>query len=225
MSSAAVHEVRRPGAGVPTGAALRAALGDLYRQSWRFFVLNAALAACVVPVVIAGFWVPLAWVLLLGAGPLAAALQHCAVVAATTEELRLREALVGLRLHWRRGLVLGSTCAATTGLGVYAIAFYGSRGALVLAVLAVYLLLALLVFQLVLWPLAVVERDRPLRLVLEDALRALLARPLQALGLTTALVAINLLGVALAVVPFLTLTVAYSSLAAARFAISPEAED
>jgi hypothetical protein len=224
MSSAALHEVRRPTAGVPAGAALRAALGDLYRQSWRFFVLNAALAACVVPVVIAGFWVPLVWVLLLAVGPLGAALQHCAVVASTTEELRLREALVGLRLHWRRGLVLGAVSAAATALGVYAIAFYGSQGALVLAVLAVYVLLALLVFQLVLWPLAVAERDRPLRLVLEDALRALLARPLQALGLTMALVVVNLLGVALAVIPFLTLTVAYSSLAAARFTIPPEGD-
>jgi hypothetical protein len=222
MSSAALQEVRRPVAGLPAGAALRAALGDLYRQSWRFFVLNAALAACVVPVVVAGFWAPLAWVLLLGVGPLAAALQHCAVVAVTTEELRLREALVGLRLHRRRGLVLGAVSAATSALGVYAIAFYGSRGTLVLAVLAVYLLLALLVYQLVLWPLAVVEPDRPLRLVVEDTLRALLARPLQALGLTTALVVVNLLGVALAVVPFLTLTIAYSTLAAARFAIPPE---
>jgi hypothetical protein len=105
---------------------------------------------------------------------------------------------------------------------VYAIAFYGNRGSLVLAVLAVYLLLALVVFQLVLWPLAVFDR-RPLRLVLEEALRTLLSRPLQALVLTLALALVNLVGVALAVVPFLTLTVAYSSLAAARFALPVEA--
>jgi hypothetical protein len=74
----------------------------------------------------------------------------------------------------------------------------------------------------VLWPLAVAEPERPLRLVLEDTLRTVLARPLQALGLTLALVLVNVLGLALAVVPFLTLTVAYSFLAAARFALPEE---
>jgi hypothetical protein len=213
----ALEGVRR--AGLPPGAALRAALRDLYAQSWRFFLLNAALSACLVPLAVAGFWVPPVWLLLLAGGPLAAALVHCAVVAATTGELRLREALVGLRLHWRRGLSLGAACAGTTALGVYAIAFYGgSRGTLVLAVLAVYLLLALLVFQLVLWPLAVVDR-RPLRLVVEEALRTVLSRPLQSLVLTFALAVVNLAGVVLAVVPFLTLTIAYSFLAAARFVL------
>ena len=89
--------------------------------------------------------------------------------------------------------------------------------------LAVYLLLALLVFQLVLWPLAVSD-PRPLRIVVEEALRTMLSRPLQALALTLALVLVNLIGVALAIVPFLTLTVAYSCLAAAHFALPPEAE-
>jgi hypothetical protein len=211
-------------AGLPPGAALRAALRDLYAQSWRFFLLNAALSACLVPLAVAGFWAPPLWLLLLAGGPLAAALMHCAVVVATTGELRLREALVGLRLHWRRGLALGAAFAATTALGVYAIAFYGSRGTLVLAVLAVYLLLALLVYQLVLWPLAVFD-PRPLRLVLEDALRTTLSRPLQTLVLTVALALVNLVGVVLAVAPFLTLTIAYSFLAAARFVLPPEASD
>ena len=219
MSTHALEAVRA--AGLSPGAALRAALRDLYAQSWRFFLLNAALSACLVPLAVAGFWAPPVWLLLIAGGPLAAALMHCAVVVAITEELRLREALAGLRLHWRRGLVLGAASAVATGLGVYAIAFYGNRGSLLLAVLAVYLLLALVVFQLVLWPLAVFDR-RPLRLVLEEALRTLLARPLQALVLTLALAVVNLVGVALAVVPFLTLTIAYSFLAAAHFTLPPE---
>jgi hypothetical protein len=214
-------EAARP-AGLTPGAALRAALRDLYAQSWRFFLLNAALSACLVPVAVSGLWATAAWLLLLAGGPLAAALVHCAVVTATTGELRLRDALAGLRLHWRRGLVLGAVLSGATALGAYAVAFYGGRGVLLLAALAVYLLVALLAFQLVLWPLALAAPDRGLRLVLEDALRALLARPLQTLVLTLALALVNLLGVALAIVPFLTLTIAYSCLAAVRFALPVE---
>jgi hypothetical protein len=217
-------EAARP-AGLPPGAALRAALRDLYAQSWRFFLLNAALSACLVPLAVAGFWAPAAWLLLLADGPLAAALVHCAVVTATTGEFRLGDALTGLRLHWRRGLVLGAALSGGSALGAYAVAFYGGRGVLVLAALAVYLLVAVLAFQLVLWPLAVAAPDRPLRLVLEDALRTLLARPLQALVLTVALALVNLLGVALAIVPFLTLTIAYSCLAAVHFALPMEEGD
>lgn len=223
MSAHALEAVRA--AGLTPGAALRAAFGDLYAQSWRFFLLNAALSACLVPVAVAGLWAPAAWLLLLAAGPLAAALVHCAVVTATTGELRLGDALEGLRLHRRRGLLLGAVFSGATALGAYAVAFYGGRGVLLLAALAVYLLVVLLAFQLVLWPVAVATPDRPLRLVLEDALRTLLARPLQALVLTLALVFVNLVGLALAIVPFLTLTIAYSCLAAVRFALPVEDGD
>jgi hypothetical protein len=223
MTTHALEGVRP--AGLPPGAALRAALRDLYAHSWRFFLLNAALSACLAPLVVAGFWAPPAWLLLVPGGALAAALVHCAVVTATTGELHLGDALTGLRLHWRRGLVLGAIFSAASVLGVYAIVFYGSRGVLLLAALAVYLLLALLAFQLVLWPLAVASPGRPLRLVLQDALKTVLARPLQALVLTLALALVNVLGITLAVVPFLTLTIAYSCLAAAHFALPAEASD
>jgi hypothetical protein len=203
------------------GAALRAALGDLYRQSWRFFLLNAALSAFVVPIAVAGLWVPLAWLALAAAGPLAAALMHCAVVAAVTDELRLRDALVGLRLHWRRGLVLGCALAGAAVAGGYAVSFYAHRGILVLAVLALYLLLVLAAFQLVLWPLAVFEFAAPIGSVFRDALRTLLQRPLQTSVLALALLAVNVAGLAAAVMPFLTLTIAYSCLAAARFVLPP----
>ncbi len=212
-----------------TGAALRAAFGDLYRQSWRLFLLNAALSAFVVPVAIAGLWAPPVWALLVLAGPLALSLMHCAVVVTRTEELRLAEALTGLRLHWRRGLALGALLAGGTLLGVHAISFYAGRGALVLAVVGVYLLLAFALFQIVLWPLAVFEARRPARQVAADAVRALLARPVQALALGAALTVVNLIGLAAAVLPFLTLTIAYSFLAAAHFALpptpTPEAHD
>jgi cytochrome c oxidase assembly factor CtaG len=128
-------------------------------------------------------------------------------------------------VHWRRGLVLGAVLSGGSALGAYAVAFYGGRGVLLLAALAVYLLVVLLAFQLVLWPLAVASPGRPLRLVLRDALKTVLARPLQALVLTLVLALVNVLGIALAVVPFLTLTIAYSCLAAAHFALPAETSD
>ena len=59
------------------------------------------------------------------AGPLAAALVHCAVTLVRTENLVLADAWAGLRLHWRRGLVLGARARAVVALGVLAIRFYG----------------------------------------------------------------------------------------------------
>jgi hypothetical protein len=208
-----------------SGAALRAAFSDLYHQSWRLFCLNAALSAFVVPIALGGLWVPAVWALLVLAGPLATALVHCAIVVTRTDELRLGEAIVGLRLHWRRGLALGAVLAAGTLLGVHAISFYAGRGALVLAVLGVYLFLAFGAFQLFLWPLAVAETGRPARQVVAAAGRALLARPVQALALAAALAVVNLVGLAAAVLPFLTLTIAYSALAVARFALPPSSTE
>jgi hypothetical protein len=202
-------------------AALGAAFADLYHQSWRLFVLNACLSAFVVPIMIAGLWVPPVWILLVAAGPLAAALMHCAVVVTVTGELRIHDALTGLRLHWRRGLVLGAFLAAGGLAGVYAISFYAAKGALVLAVLGVYLLVVFGLFQLVLWPLAVFELGFPIRHVAAEAGRTLLTRPVQSVILGLALIVVNAAGLAAAVMPFLTITIAYSFLAAARFALPP----
>jgi hypothetical protein len=52
-----------------------------------------------------------------------------------------------------------------------------------------------------------------------DALSDFLARPLTAFGFALALVVVNALGIAAGVMPFLTLTIAYSFLAAAHFAL------
>lgn len=203
------------------GGALWAALRDLYGQSWRLFLLNAALGAFLLTVVVAGLWWPAVWGLVLLAGPLAMALMHCAVEVAQTEDLRLRSALDGLRLHWRRGLALGAGGLLVGAAGLVAVTAYG-RGSLLtwpLALLAAYVLALFGVYQLLLWPLAVFERARPLRPVARDALVALLRRPAQAVLLFVALLVVNLAGVAAALLPFLTLTVAYSFLAAAHFAL------
>jgi hypothetical protein len=207
--------------GMSPRAALGAAFGDLYRQSWRLFVLNACLSAVVVPIVVAGLWVPPIWILLVAAGPLALALMHCAVVVTRTDELRLHDALDGLRLHWRRGLVLGAFLALGGVAGVYAISSYAARGALVLAVLGVYLLVVFGIFQLVLWPLAVDERNVPIKRVAAEAGRTLLTRPMQSIVFGLALLVVNAVGLAAAVMPFLTITIAYSFLAAARFTLPP----
>jgi hypothetical protein len=201
------------------GAALRVAFSDFYRQSWRLFVLNAALSVVVVSLLVAVAYAPPALVLLVLVGPLVAALMHCAVTLAQTEDLRLRDALTGLRLHWRRGLVLWLLAVVVGAAGSTAVVFYGRSGAWPLALLALYLLAVFGVLQLALWPLAVFERDRDLLGVLADAGRSLLGRPLPFLALAAVLALVNLLGAAAALAPLLTLTVAYSFLAAAHFTL------
>jgi hypothetical protein len=201
--------------------ALRVALGDFYRQSWRLFVLNAALSLFVLALVIAGAYVPMALVLLVLAGPLAAALMHCTVTLAQTEDLRLAEALTGLRLHWRRGLVLWVLAVIVVAAGAAALVVYARAGAWgwAPAMLTLYVLVAFGLLQLPLWPLAVFERERRLTDVARDAVRALIRRPagFATLGLVLAL--LNLLGAAAALAPLLTLTIAYSALAAAHYTL------
>ncbi len=211
------------------GMALKLALFDFYRQSWRLLVLNTTLSGLVLLIVVVGLAVPVALVLLLLVGPLSAALMHCAVVLARTDELTLGEALTGLRLHWLRGLVLAAVPAATGAVGGVAIAYYGGAGpwAWPLAVVVVYIVALLAVFQLALWPLAIHERGRPLRSVARWAVLEVLRRPVAYFGLGLALLLVNVLATAAALVPFLTLTISYSFLAAAHFALprSPLRED
>ena len=204
---------------------LRRALGvaatDLYHQAWRLLVLNTLLAAGVLVIVLASIAVHGAFLLAVLIGPALAAVMHCAVTLAQTEELRLAEALRGLRRHWRRGLALGLALALAVGLGAFAIPFYARAGtwAWPLAALCVYLLLMFALFQLALWPLAVFEADRPLRSVVRDAAFSVARRPLGFVGLGVALLFVNVAGVAAAILPFLTLTIAYSFLVSAHFAL------
>jgi hypothetical protein len=202
------------------GDALLAALADTYHQSWRLVLLNTALSAVLLPLVVAALWAPLALVpALVLAGPLLAALMHCAVTLAQTEDLRLRDGLEGLRLHWRRGLALGLAAALVVAAGAVALVTYGRAGTWVAAAVVLYLLVAFGAFQLALWPLAVATRTEPLRAVAVGSARTALRRPLQAVLLVLALAAVNLLGAVAALMPLLTLTVAYSCVAAAHFAL------
>jgi len=201
--------------------ALGVAAADLYHQSWRLVVLNVLLGAVLVGVVLASLAVQPAIVLVILVGPAAAAVMHCAVTLAQTEELRLSEALVGLRRHWRRGLVLGTIVALAAVLGAIAVPFYSGAGvwAWPLAALSIYVLLVFSLFQLALWPLAVFEPGRPFRGVVRDALLAVGRRPVGFVGLALALLVVNVVGVAAAILPFLTLTIAYSFLVSAHFAL------
>jgi hypothetical protein len=203
------------------GASLRSATRDFYEQSWRLLVLNTVLTAFVLAVVGIGLWFAPVLVLLVLVGPFAAGLMHCAVTLAQTDELRLRDAVTGLRLHWRRGLVLGVVALAVVAAAAFAVPFYAGIGGWwwVLALVALYVAGIFGVVQLLLWPLAVFELDRPLIEVVRDSIAGLLRRPAAGSALALVLLAINVVGLAAGLVPFLTLTVAYSFLAAAHFAL------
>ena len=206
------------------GRALRGAVRDFYDQSWRLVILNSLLGLGILVVVATALYAPLAVLLAVLLGPPAAALMHCAITLVREGDFRLRDAVEGLRLHWRRGFALGGLGGAAIVLTFTAMRTYGGAGAVgwPLAVLALYVALLFAIFQLPLWPLAVLERDEPLRQVLRDAALSLLGRPGAWTGLAVALFVVNLLGIAAAVLPFLTMTIAYSFLAAARFALPPE---
>ena len=122
-----------------------------------------------------------------------------------TEELRLATAVEGVRLHWLRGLQLGALAGVVVLAGLVAVRSYGSSGALTwpLAFVAAYLLAFFLVFQLLLWPLAVAERERPLPTPARGRGLALVRRPGASIGLALALLLINALGAAAAVLPLL----------------------
>jgi hypothetical protein len=201
--------------------ALGVAAGDLYHQAWRLVALNTLLGAALVAVVFASLAARSAILLAILVGPMIAAVMHCAVTLAQTEDLRLGELIVGLRRHWRRGIVLGLALTLAAGLGAVVVPFYARAGtwAWPLAAASLYLLLVFGVFQLALWPLAVAEAGRPLRAVARDAALVLARRPLGFLGLAFALLLVNAVGVAAAILPFLTLTIAYSFLVSAHFAL------
>jgi hypothetical protein len=204
---------------------LRTALGvaaaDLYHQSWRLVVLNVLLGLVILLIVLASIASPLALLLVVLVGPAALTVMHCAVTLAQTEQLRLGEAITGLRRHWRRGLALGVLVTAAVVLGAVAVPFYASMGrwAWPLAALSIYAVLVFFVVQLALWPLAVFESGRPLRQLAREAGLNVLRRPLGFAGLAFALLLVNVLGVAAAILPFLSLTIAYSFLVSAHYAL------
>ena len=215
--NAAISAMRAPG----VGEVLRRAVRDFYEESWRLVILNSLLSAYVVFVLALAAFVPIAFVLLLGAGWLAAALVSAAVIVVETGSLTFLDVAESVRRCWRRGLVLAAVLAVAVVATVVAFRFYGEAGTLAwpFAVVVLYFAAIFLVYQLLLWPLAVRDYDRPLGVVAAEAGITLVRRPVAALGLAFALLAVNLAGVALAVLPLLTMTIAYSALAAARFVL------
>jgi hypothetical protein len=202
-------------------SALRAAAAETYRCSWRLLVVNTAVSGLFVAVVIVVSSIPLASLLApLLAGPIVAALVHCTITLIREEEFNLGDALEGLRLYWRRGLVLGGLFGLGLFFGVLAVAFYGSaeHRLLPLAFVAIYALALFCLFMLVVWPLAIADPDARLSTVLLSALRLLVQRPRRFLALGAILLFVNMLG-ALAVLPLLTLTIAYSFLVAAHLVL------
>lgn len=203
------------------GGSLRRALRDFYANSWRLVVLNLALGALLLGIALGALWFTPTLLLLLLVGPLAAALMHCAVTIVQTEGVTFGDALAGVRLHWRRGLVLGIGSLGAVALAGLAVPFYAERGGWgwPLALAALYVAVVFGVVQMLLWPLAIFEFDRPLTDVARESCLGLLRRPAAGFALAFALLVINIAGLVAGVIPFLTLTVAYSFLAAAHFAL------
>jgi hypothetical protein len=205
------------------GTALRLAGRDLFQNSWRLVPVNAALGAVLVTVGISAFAVHALLVLAVLAGPVAITLVHCSVTLVRTGNLALADAVEGVRAHWRRGLQLGAASTALVVLGAIAIRFYTrSSAGWALALLTVYLLVLLGIYVAVLATLVVADPERPLRLAAREAAASGARRPGATLLLGLALLLVNLLGVAAAVMPFLTLTVAYSFVAVAHFVLPKE---
>jgi hypothetical protein len=202
------------------GTALRLAGRDLFDNSWRLVPVNAALGVVLVGVGLLTVAVHAALVLAVLAGPLAAALLHCAVTLVRTGNVALADAWEGLRLHWRRGLQLGAATTALVVLAALAVRVY-ARMALgwPLAFLTVYIVVLLGIFVVVVATFAVAEPDKPLRLAAREAAAVGAERPGATLLLGLSLLLVNLAGVAAAVMPFLTVTVAYSFVAVAHFAL------
>jgi hypothetical protein len=205
---------------VRAGEALRLAGRDLFANSWRLVPVNAALGLVLAVGVAATLATPVAAVSLVLAGPLAAALFHCAVTLARTESLTLGDAASGLRRHWRRGLGLAAIGLAIAIPGTEAVRVYLRSPLLVpLAFFILYLLSLLGIYGLILWTLAIADPERPLSDVARRAAVLAARRPGGTLGLGMTLLLVNLAGLAAGVMPFLTVTLAFTFVAAARFVI------
>jgi hypothetical protein len=141
-----------------------------------------------------------------------------------TGNLFFADAWEGLRLHWRRGLGLEALGVALVLFGVVAWRFYGGASLWPLAFLTLYLVVLLGIYALVLWTLAIAEPERRLGTVAREAAGFVAARPGATLLLGLVLLLVNVAGIAAAVMPFLTLTLAYTFLATAHFVLPPPEE-
>jgi hypothetical protein len=206
--------------------ALGLAVVDLYRNSWRLVPINAALGAVLVFSVVAAVAVHALLVLAVLAGPLVAALAHCSVTLVRTGNLALADAWEGVRLHWRRGLGLGAAGVALGVVAALAVHFYTrSSVGWPFAFLTLYLVVLLGIYAAVLTTVVVADPRLSWRAAARSAATLAARRPGATLLLGLALLLVNLAGVAAAVMPFLTLTVAYSFVAVAHFVLPAEAQE
>ena len=205
------------------GFALRYAIRDLFHNSWRLAPVNAALGATLVAVGIAAYAVHAALVFAVLAGPIAAALIHCAVVLVRTENVTLADAREGLQMHWRRGLQLGAAGLGLVVLAAFAVRFYTRLGfGWPFVFLTLYIVLGLGLYLAMVATVAIADPERPLRLAARDAAGVGARRPGATLLLGLSLLLINAGGVVAGVMPFLTVTVAYSFLVVAHFTLPKE---
>lgn len=206
--------------------ALGLAFADLYRNSWRLVPVNAALGAVLVVSAIAAIAIHALLVLAVLAGPLVTALAHCSVTVVRTGNLAVADAWEGLRLHWRRGLALGAAGVALGVVAALAVHFYArSSFGWPFAFFTLYLVVLLGIYAAVLTTVAVAEPELRLRIAARKAAALAAERPGATVLLGLALLLVNVAGVAAAVMPFLTLTVAYSFVAVAHFVLPAEARE
>ena len=212
MIAAAVGRTVLPG----IGEVLRRAARDFYEESWRLVALNTLLSAYVLAVLAARLVRP-GWrsSCSLGAGPLAAALVSAAVIVVESGSLTFVETTRGRPpLLARAGSCSAQRSRSESSRRSWRSASTGAPGTLA-------------------WPLAVLVlylggdlRPLPARALAArgPGLRAPAARgrrrggrrsrapPRRAVaGLGLALLVVNALGVVAAVLPFLTMTIAYSA--------------
>jgi hypothetical protein len=206
--------------------ALGLAVADLYRNSWRLVPVNAALGVVLVFSAVAAVAVHALLVLAVLAGPLVVALAHCSVTLVRTGNLALADACEGLRLHWRRGLALGAAGVALGVLAVLAVRFY-ARSSLgwPFAFLALYLVVLLGIYAVVLTMVVVAEPAESWGVAARSAAALVAQRPGATVLFGFALLLVNLAGFAAAVMPFLTITIAYSFVAVAHFVLPAEARE
>ena len=206
----------RGGEGMTARRALRRAAADFYRQSWRLALLNAVLATTVLAVAAAAIAVPsrrCSWFWSARSPP-----ASCTAPSRSWNgQLRLVDAVVGFRRCWRRGAALAAIVGAAALAGAVAVRAYADAGtwAWPLAALVLYLLAIFGVLQLWLGRLPSPSASAPSQ-ASSSTRRRDGARPFASLGLAAVLSAVNVGGFVAAVLPLLTLTVAFSFLAAAH---------
>jgi hypothetical protein len=206
--------------------ALGLAVADLYRNSWRLVPVNAAVGAVLVLAAVGTVAVHALLVLVVLAGPLVAALAHSSVTLVRTGNLKLADAWEGLRLHWRRGLALGAAGVALGVVAALAVHFYTrSSVGWPFAFLTLYLVVLLGIYAAVLTTVAVADPQLAWPAAARSAATVVAQRPGATLLLSLALLLVNLAGVAAAVMPFLTVTLAYSFVAVAHFVLPAEARE